>query len=98
MKAKLTQTKEKKEKAMTTRANYRTQSPELFKKYVEFNNLVTEGAMEKVRDLVAIRAPQLNGCAFCLNTFCLRNTSALLPDRFSCKSFRTTSMNADSSN
>ena len=82
---------------MTTRANYKTQSPELFKKCVEFNNLVKEGAIEeKVRDLVAIGASQLNGCAFCLNTVCLRNTSALLPDRFFSKSFRTTSMNEDS--
>ncbi len=56
-----------------------------------------EGAIEeKVCELVAIRASQLNGCASCLNTFCLRNTSALLPDRF--KSFRTTSMNGDSPN
>ena len=63
-------------KAMTTRANYKMQSPELVK----------EGPIEeKVRALVAIRASQLNGCAFCLNTFCLRNTSALLPDRFLCK-------------
>ena len=75
---------------MATRADYRTQSPELFKKYVEFNNLVKEGAIEeKARDLVAIRAPQLNGCAFCLSTFCLRNTSTLLPVRSLCKSFRT---------
>ena len=83
---------------MTARANYRTQSSELFKKYVEFNNLVTEGAIEeKVRDLVAIRASQLNRCAFCLNTFCLRNASARLPDGFPCKSFRT-SMNEASPN
>lgn len=53
---------------MTARANYRTQSPELFKKFAEFNNLVEGGAIEeKVRDLVAIRASQLNGCGFCLD-------------------------------
>ena len=86
-------------KCMSARADFKTQSPELFEKNVEFNNLVKEGAIEeKVRDLVAIRASQLNGCAFCLNTFCLRNTSALLPDGFSCKSFPTTSMNEDSPN
>jgi AhpD family alkylhydroperoxidase len=53
---------------MTKRANYKTQSPELFKKYVEYNNLVKEGAIEeKTRDLVAIRASQMNGCGFCLD-------------------------------
>jgi alkylhydroperoxidase/carboxymuconolactone decarboxylase family protein YurZ len=62
-------------KAMTTRANCKSQSPELFKKCAEFNNLVKEGAIEEnVRDLVAIGASQLSGCALCLNTFCLRNT------------------------
>jgi len=98
VKAKQTQTKTK-EKAMTTRADRRKQSPERFKIYVEFKNQAREGAIEeKVRDLVAFRASQLNGCAFCLNTFCLRNTSALLPDRFLCRSVRTTSMNEDSPN
>jgi alkylhydroperoxidase family enzyme len=70
---------------MATCANYKSQSPELFKKSVEFNNLVKEGTIEKIRDRVAIRAPQLNGCKFCLDKSCLRNTSALLPDRFLCK-------------
>jgi len=32
---------------MTPRANYKTQSPELLKKYGEFNNLVKEGAIEE---------------------------------------------------
>ncbi len=84
---------------MTTRADHRTQSPERFKIYVEFKNLVKEGAIEeKVRDRVAIRASQSNACAFCLDTFCLRNTSALSPDRFSIRSLRTTAMNGDSPN
>jgi alkylhydroperoxidase family enzyme len=77
-----------KERAMTTRADSRTQSPELFEKCVEFN-LAEEGVIEKkIRDLVAIRVSQFNGCAFCLNTLCHRNTSALLPDRFLSKPFR----------
>ena len=80
---------------MSARADFRTQAPE----HVEFNNFVKEGAIEeKIRDLVAIRASQLNECAFCLNTSCLRNTSAVSPHRFSCRSFRTTSMGEDSSN
>lgn len=53
---------------MIERASYRAQSPELFKKYVEFNLLVKDGAIEeRLRDPVAIRASQLNGCAFCLD-------------------------------
>jgi alkylhydroperoxidase family enzyme len=65
---------------MATRANYKTQSPELFKEYVESNNLIKEGAIgEKVRDLGAISASQLNGCALCVNPLCLRKASALCP-------------------
>jgi alkylhydroperoxidase family enzyme len=68
---------------MTTRANYKTESSDLVEKYIEFNNSAKQGAIdETTRNLDAIRASRLNGCAFCLNTSCLRNTSALLPDRF----------------
>ena len=95
MNGKLTQTKEPKEKDMSARVDFKTQTPDLLKRDAEFNNLAIE---QKVRDLVAIRASPLNACAFCLNRLCLRNTSALLPDRFSCKSFRTISMNEDSPN
>lgn len=53
---------------MTQRINYMEQSPELFKKFIEFNNVIKECAVEeKTRDLVSIRASQLNGCAFCLD-------------------------------
>lgn len=53
---------------MTQRVNYIQQSPELFKKFIEFNNLVKDGAIEeKTCDLVAIRASQINGCGFCLD-------------------------------
>ena len=53
---------------MTQRVNYVHQSPDLFKKLVEFNQLVDGGAIEQsIRDLVAIRASQLNGCAYCLD-------------------------------
>lgn len=51
---------------MTQRINYIEQSPELFKKYLEFTNLVKDGAIEqKTLDLVAVRASQINGCGFC---------------------------------
>ena len=53
---------------MTQRVNYMQQSPNLFKKLVELNKLIEDGAItEKIRDLVSIRASQLNGCAFCLD-------------------------------
>ena len=51
-----------------TRLNYIKQSPELFKKLIEFSTLVDNGIIEQtIRDLVAIRASQINGCAFCLD-------------------------------
>jgi AhpD family alkylhydroperoxidase len=53
---------------MTERINYMQQSPELFKKFVEFSILINEGTIEEpIRDLVAIRASQLNGCGFCVD-------------------------------
>ena len=53
---------------MTQRINYVQQSPELFKKFLEFSTALHHGAIEEpIRDLVAIRASQLNGCGFCLD-------------------------------
>jgi len=53
---------------MTHRINYMQQSPELFKKFIDFSNLVAKGSIEQsIADLVTIRASQLNGCAFCLD-------------------------------
>ncbi|RCW46403.1 carboxymuconolactone decarboxylase family protein [Paenibacillus prosopidis] len=53
---------------MTQRINYMQQSPELFKKMMEFSNAEKESAIEeKILDLVHIRASQMNGCAFCLD-------------------------------
>ena len=53
---------------MTQRINYIQQSPELFKKFLEFSNLLKDSAIEEsIRDLVSIRASQINGCAFCLD-------------------------------
>ncbi|MGO4831648.1 carboxymuconolactone decarboxylase family protein [Rhizobiaceae sp. 2RAB30] len=50
------------------RINYAEQSPELLKKFTEFLAATRESAIEEpIRDLVAIRAAQLNGCAFCLD-------------------------------
>ena len=53
---------------MSERLNYQQQSPELFKKFVEFNLKVKDSAIEEsILDLVFIRASQINGCAFCLD-------------------------------
>ena len=53
---------------MSQRLNYAQQSPELFKKLSDLS-MVLKGSVieEKLRDLVNIRASQLNGCAFCLD-------------------------------
>ena len=53
---------------MTQRLNAAQQSPELFKKLIDLSMAETHGAIEeKIRDLVHIRASQINGCAFCLD-------------------------------
>lgn len=53
---------------MAKRINYMQQSPELFKKMMEFSNAEKESAVEeKILDLVHIRASQMNGCGFCLD-------------------------------
>ncbi|MGH8781289.1 carboxymuconolactone decarboxylase family protein [Paraburkholderia sp.] len=53
---------------MTQRLNYIQQSPALFKKYLEFSNLLKDSAIEETtRDLVSIRASQINGCGFCVD-------------------------------
>jgi AhpD family alkylhydroperoxidase len=53
---------------MTQRIYYIQQSPELFKKFMEFSTALKNSAIEEsIRDLVSIRASQLNGCGFCLD-------------------------------
>ena len=53
---------------MTERVNYAKQSPELLKRFTEFLAATRESSIEEsIRDLVAIRAAQLNGCTFCLD-------------------------------
>ena len=55
-------------KPAASRVNYVHESPELFKAFVALGNAVRESSIEeKTRDLVAIRASQINGCAFCLD-------------------------------
>lgn len=53
---------------MTQRIDYMQQSPAAFKKLVELGALIHDSGIEQtILDLVAIRASQLNGCAFCLD-------------------------------
>ena len=53
---------------MTQRINYVQQSPELFKKFYEFSQVLQECSIERTtRDLVTLRASQMNGCAFCVD-------------------------------
>ncbi len=53
---------------MTQRIDYQKQSPELFKKFLEFGLALKKSAIEQsIQDLVDIRASQINGCAFCLD-------------------------------
>ncbi|UNK47918.1 carboxymuconolactone decarboxylase family protein [Lysobacter sp. S4-A87] len=53
---------------MSQRLDYQKQSPELFKKFVEFSMLTQKSSIEQsIHDLVNIRASQINGCAFCLD-------------------------------
>ncbi|MCZ8515322.1 carboxymuconolactone decarboxylase family protein [Paenibacillus filicis] len=53
---------------MTQRVNYMQQSPELFKKMMEFSNAEKASIVEeRILDLVHIRASQMNGCGFCLD-------------------------------
>jgi AhpD family alkylhydroperoxidase len=44
------------------------QSPELFKKFLDFSTALKDSSIEEtIEDLVSIRASQLNGCGFCLD-------------------------------
>src|SRR3954449_11683068 len=53
---------------MTQRLNYARHSPELLKKLSDLSVALKDSAIEQtIRDLVDIRASQLNGCAFCVD-------------------------------
>jgi AhpD family alkylhydroperoxidase len=53
---------------MTQRLNIAAQAPDLYKAYYAFSQAVAKsGIEESLRDLVHIRASQVNGCAFCVD-------------------------------
>ena len=55
-------------KPAAPRLNYFEHSPELAKKLTELIVVAKHGAIEEsIRDLVAIRTAQMNGCSFCLD-------------------------------
>jgi AhpD family alkylhydroperoxidase len=52
----------------TARLNYAERSPELLKKYTEFSMALRKSSIPTTtRDLVTLRASQMNGCAFCVD-------------------------------
>ena len=60
---------------MSQRLDYVKQSPELFKRFVDFGNLLKQGSIETaIVDLVDIRASQMNGCGFCLDMHIKQST------------------------
>ncbi|MFK0274161.1 carboxymuconolactone decarboxylase family protein [Ensifer sp. NPDC090286] len=53
---------------MTQRLSYAQQSPEFFKKISDFSLSLKDSVIEQaIRDLVNLRASQINGCAFCVD-------------------------------
>src|SRR5262245_17722581 len=56
-----------KETAHQPRLNYAEQSPQEVKKLTELVLLAHSSIDEPIRDLVALRTSQINGCAFCID-------------------------------
>ncbi|MBB3197344.1 carboxymuconolactone decarboxylase family protein [Roseateles terrae] len=53
---------------MSQRLDYARKAPELFKKYLDFSLALKKSRLDvTLRDLVTLRASQLNGCAFCVD-------------------------------
>ena len=53
---------------MTQRLDYGRQSPEIYRKFAAFNIEIEHSSLEtSLRDLVFLRASQLNGCALCVD-------------------------------
>lgn len=56
---------------MSTRIDYYKVSPEVVKAMIELENFVNKSGLERsLLDLVKLRASQINGCAFCVDTHC----------------------------
>ena len=53
---------------MTQRVDYQQQSPDIYRKFAAFNAQIEHSSIEaSLRDLVSLRASQINGCALCVD-------------------------------
>jgi AhpD family alkylhydroperoxidase len=53
---------------VSARLDYGQQSPDLYRKFAAFNAQIEHSAIEQtIRDLVFVRASQINGCALCVD-------------------------------
>src|ERR1700730_11268867 len=56
---------------MSSRIDYYKVSPEVVKAMIGLENFVNKSGLERsLLDLVKLRASQINGCAFCVDTHC----------------------------
>ncbi len=56
---------------MSSRIDYYKVSPDVVKAMVGLENVVNKSGLERsLLDLVKLRASQINGCAFCVDTHC----------------------------
>lgn len=56
---------------MSSRINYNKVSPEAVKAMIGLENFVNKSGLERsLLDLVRLRASQINGCAYCVDTHC----------------------------
>ncbi|GAA4409402.1 alkyl hydroperoxide reductase AhpD [Advenella faeciporci] len=51
-----------------SRLDYFSHNPELAQKYLNFSQTInSKPSLEKIKELVTLRASQINGCAFCVD-------------------------------
>lgn len=56
---------------MSSRIDYYKSSPEAVKAMIELENFINKSGLDKtLLNLVKLRASQINGCAFCVDTHC----------------------------
>lgn len=56
---------------MSSRIDYYKTSPDVVKAMIGLENIVNKSGLERsLLDLVKLRASQINGCAFCVDTHC----------------------------
>lgn len=56
---------------MSSRIDYYKVSPDVVKAMIGLENIINKSGLERsLLDLVKLRASQINGCAFCVDTHC----------------------------